>query len=82
MMINPDGLRAHASHIREIAQRPRRRGKTRAASYLLSLAVRFEEEASVLEERCAGDKPNVALPQHPEIDLGLLVGVRHNVRCL
>ena len=77
MMINPDGLRAHASHFREIAQRPRRRGKARAESYLLSLAVRFEEEASVLEERRAGDKPNVALAQRPTIDLGPLVGVPH-----
>jgi hypothetical protein len=77
MMINPDGLRAHASHFREIAQRPRRRGKTRAASYLLSLAVRFEKEASVLEERRAGDKPNVALPQRAKIDLGALIGVPH-----
>ena len=76
--MNPDDLRAQASHIRELVNRPRKRGRVRSLAYLLKLAVSFEEEARHLERRRAGDKPNLALPRREEIDLGPLVGAAHH----
>jgi hypothetical protein len=77
-MFTPDDLRAQAYDIRQLAHRPRKRGRGRSERYLLTLADRFEAEARDLESRRAGDKPKIALPQAPAIDLGPLIGKAHN----
>jgi hypothetical protein len=60
-MSDPQGLRDKAAQCRRLARKPRK-GFPQAGghNYLLDLADRFDQEATVLEHRMAGGKPGAA----------------------